>query len=93
MFRIVCKSNLTQALAQDLMVQFVKTLDALDSATPPSYHSFESFKEEKKGEASDEEKEKTAALVDSKVTAPQAWRGGIPVGGKRPRIQGPGDWC
>lgn len=92
MFRIVCKSNLTRILVQDLMVQFIKTLDALDSSTLPSYHSFESYKEEKKSEPSDEEKERQAMVDDSKVTALPAWHDDVPVGAKRPRISGPGDW-
>jgi hypothetical protein len=45
MFRIVCKSNLTRSLAEDLCEHFVEVLNALDSLKD-GYQSLHSLKEE-----------------------------------------------
>lgn len=44
MFRIVCKSNLTRSLAEDLTERFVEVLNALDSLKD-GYQSLHSLKE------------------------------------------------
>jgi hypothetical protein len=50
MFRIVCKSNLTLSLAEDLTEKFVETLIALDSMEA-GYQSIHRVKEELRNEA------------------------------------------
>lgn len=50
MFRIVCKSNLTRGLAEDLTERFVEILNALDSLKD-GYTSLHRLQEEIKDEA------------------------------------------
>jgi hypothetical protein len=53
MFRIVCKSNLTRALAEDLCEKFIETLSALDSMSD-GYQSIHRVKETLQMEAESE---------------------------------------
>jgi hypothetical protein len=50
MFRIVCKSNLTRSLAEDLCEHFIEVLNALDSLKD-GYQSLHNLKEEIEEEA------------------------------------------
>lgn len=52
MFRIVCKSNLTRSLAEDLCERFVEVLYALDSLKD-GYQSLHSLREEIQEEAAE----------------------------------------
>jgi len=52
MFRIVCKSNLTYSLAEDLVEQFVSVLGALDSLQD-GYRSLHTIREALQGEANE----------------------------------------
>jgi hypothetical protein len=53
MFRIVCKSNLTRALAEDLCETFIETLNFLDSMSD-GYQSINRVKEALREEAENE---------------------------------------
>jgi oligoendopeptidase F len=75
MFRIVCKSNLTLALAEDLTEAFIETLAALDSLEA-GYQSIRRVKEELRSEA-----EETALLegmstqlAASTILAAEKWK-------------------
>ena len=65
MFRIVCKSNLTLALAEDLTEKFAETLNYLDSLDT-NYQSIHRAKEELNQQM---EKQLTATGISPKTAA------------------------
>lgn len=71
MFRIVCKSNLTRALAEDLCNSFIETLTALDSMSD-GYQSIRRMKEALKDEAQNQGL--TARAVASSINAANIWK-------------------
>lgn len=72
MFRVVCKSNLTRSLAEDLTERFVEVLIALDSLKD-GYMSLHSLNQEVQAEAAEN------ALAD-KVTMSEATSAALAAG-------------
>ena len=75
MFRIVCKSNLTMALAEDLTEAFVETLAALDSMEA-GYQSIRRVKEEMRAHAEEDALVEgvSAQLAASAMLAAEKWK-------------------